>query len=123
MEHKATIASLFLAGLTLFAIGAAAQHDQHHPPRTTPKAESMMAEGMIAHHQEMEKLLGQLLQRFDSHEEQAGRAPRAARTVAKQDQAAVRDDAENEWPHEALSHDEFQTQGGVDRSQTKLAIR
>jgi len=65
MKHNATMAYLLLATLLLFAIGVAAQHSQHHPPPSTPKSESpakpMTAEEMMAHHQEVERLVNQLV--------------------------------------------------------------
>ena len=76
MERKTTVvsfASLLLAALFLSAIGAAAQHSQHHPQQVTPKGESeadsmtagrMMSHGMMAHHQEMEKVIDRLLENF-----------------------------------------------------------
>ncbi|MFQ5663964.1 MAG: hypothetical protein ACE5HL_09045 [Terriglobia bacterium] len=78
MHHKATIASFLLAGLSVFAIAAVAQHAQHHPEQTNPTEESkgksmmsggmmsggMMSGGMMARHQEMQTLLGQLVESF-----------------------------------------------------------
>lgn len=83
MHHKATIASFLLAGLSVFAIAAVAQHSQHHPEQTNPKEESKgksmmsggmmsggmmsggkMSGGMMARHQEMQTLLGQLVESF-----------------------------------------------------------
>lgn len=73
MNRKVLIASLLLAALSLFVIGAAAQHSQHQPSQKSPEAESqaeatmpcgMMPEGMMARHQEMEKLVDRLVNSF-----------------------------------------------------------
>lgn len=63
MKHK-RITSLLLAAFFLFATGATAQHSEHHPSQTTSKADSQASSAMVAHHQEMERLVNQLLQNF-----------------------------------------------------------
>ncbi len=63
MKRKATMTYVLLAALVLFAIAVAAQHPEHHPAQTTPKAESKADKSgsMMAQHQEMEKLIDHLL--------------------------------------------------------------
>ena len=68
MKHRVLIAVLAAAALALFVGGIAAQHQ--HPPSTTSKPETKadMSKDMMAHHQEMQKLVDQLQQSFDAIE-------------------------------------------------------
>jgi hypothetical protein len=75
MNRNVLIASLLLAALSLFVIGAAAQHSQHQTSQESPEAETqaeammpcgMMSEGMMARHQEVEKLVDRLVNSFSA---------------------------------------------------------
>jgi uncharacterized protein HemX len=71
MKYKKMAYSLVVL-LAAFAIGAAAQHSEHHPAQAAAKPEAKMQSvptgDMMAHHQEMEKLTSQLLQSFTALE-------------------------------------------------------
>jgi hypothetical protein len=63
MKYRLATAFVLLVALFLFSIAVAAQHPQHHPAQTTPKAESKgdTSGVMMAQHQEMEKPIDYLL--------------------------------------------------------------
>ncbi len=96
MKYKTFIASFSLAALSLFAIGARAQHAQHHPSEQNSGAGMMgggtmgqgmmgqgmmsqraMGESMMAHHQEMQKLMDRLMQSMTALENEKDPAARA----------------------------------------------
>ena len=63
MKYRLATAFVLLVALFLFSMAVAAQHPEHHPAQTTPKAESREDKpgAMMAQHQEMEKLIDYLL--------------------------------------------------------------
>jgi hypothetical protein len=78
MKMKTTMVSLLAIGLLPFAVGATAQHSQHHPSASESNSQMMMNQGMMGHgmvgqgmmanHQEMMNLMVQLATDFSALE-------------------------------------------------------
>ncbi len=86
MKRRTVLASLSLAALSLFAVGAQAQHAQHHPSEQNSGTGMMgqgmneggaMGQDMMAHHQEMQKLMDRLMQSMTALENEKDPAARS----------------------------------------------
>ena len=96
MKNRTLMASFSLAILSLFAIGAQAQHAQHHPSPQDSCAgmmsagmmgqgamgkgmmgQQMMGKSMMACHQQMQKLMDQLMQHMTAMENEKDAAARS----------------------------------------------
>ena len=96
MKDRTLMASFSLAILSLFAVGAQAQHAQHHPSTQNSCAgmmgagmmgkgemgkgmmgQQMMGKSMMACHQQMQKLMDQLMQNMTAMENEKDPAARA----------------------------------------------
>ncbi len=80
MKHKILIGSFLAAALSVFSVTAVAQHTQHHPQQQATQEQSkpgmmghgmtgqgmmgpgMMGQQMMARHQDMAKMMDQLMQ-------------------------------------------------------------
>ncbi len=96
MTSRTLIGSFSLAILSLFAVGAPAQHAQHHPSTQGSCAgmktagmlsqgtmgkgmmgQQMMRKSMMACHQHMQKLMGRLMQNMTAMQNEKNPAARA----------------------------------------------